>query len=295
MSINLCASPPAETWSPTASIPSSFQTSALLPQTSPSIRSSSDLCSCPSSPRETVTSSSEPPTRTFPSFRTSQPWSVHLPALLSSPECLASIQRADREVHLLIITTIQTLSKPFGYPTQKVRIRSRLSPSDLFHSFFLGDKPLSRRLVGRRPLRNIPRTSSELNELPHSTPLSKNSSFDGASTRHNLPERRPQVRTPDLHTDPQIPTNDFDVASLISSDSLSLPKAVVITGLEFAGTLAQRALLQALSDQSFVLEDDPEIVWKLPQDFIVVYVCANDAWERPKIHPSLVNISFPPP
>ena len=76
----------------------------------------------------------------------------------------------------------------------------------------------------------------------------------------------------------------------MSSDNPSLPKAVVITGLEFAGIPAQRALLQALSDQSFVLEDDPETVWKLPQDFMVVHVSANDAWERPKIHPSLVNM-----
>ena len=84
------------------------------------------------------------------------------------------------------------------------------------------------------------------------------------------------------------------MASVISSDSPSLPKAVVISGLEYAGTPAQRALLQALSDQSFVLEDDPETVWRLPPDFIVVYVCANDAWERPKIHPSLVNrFTFP--
>lgn len=78
----------------------------------------------------------------------------------------------------------------------------------------------------------------------------------------------------------------------MSSENLSLPKAVVITGLEYAGNPAQRALLQALSDQSFVLEDDPDTVWRLPPDFMVVYVCANDARERPKIHPSLV-IFFP--
>ena len=76
----------------------------------------------------------------------------------------------------------------------------------------------------------------------------------------------------------------------MSSDSLLLPKAVVISGLEYAGTPAQIALLQALSEQSFVLEGDPETTWRLPPDFMVVYVCANDAWERPRIHPSLVNI-----
>ena len=68
---------------------------------------------------------------------------------------------------------------------------------------------------------------------------------------------------------------------------------MIIAGLEFAGIPAQRSLLQALSDQSFTLEDDPETVWKLPQGFMVVYVCVKDAWERPKIHPSLVNIISP--
>jgi len=197
------------------------------------------------------------------------------------------INPADRSgIHPLII--IQTLSKVFGFPTQKVRIRSRHSPSDLLHSLFLSDKLPFRRPCGRRPGRNIPRTSSEPNELPHSTPLSKDNSFDGVPSRQNVPERRPQVRLPELHTDPQISTRDFDAISVVSSDNLSLPKAVVITGLEHAGTPAQRALLQALSDQSFVLEDDPETVWRLPPDFMVVYVCANDAWERPKIHSSLV-------
>lgn len=131
---------------------------------------------------------------------------------------------------------------------------------------------------------------SEPNEPSHSPLPSKDSSFDGAPSRQSAPERRPQVRLPELHTEPQISARDFDNVSVISSDSLSLPKVVVISGLEYAGTPAQRALLQALSDQSFILEDDPETVWKLPPDFMVVYVCANDAWERPKIHPSLVNL-----
>lgn len=179
----------------------------------------------------------------------------------------------------------------FGYTTQKVRIRSRHTPSDLLHSLFLNDKPSSRRSAGRRPGRNIPHTPSDPSELPHSTPLSKDSSFDGASSGQNPLERHPQTITPESHTDPQI-SRDFDTASVASSDGLSLPKAAVITGLEFSGTPAQRALLQALSDQSFVLEDDPETVWKLPQDFMVVYVCVNDACERPKIHPSLVSIVY---
>jgi len=177
----------------------------------------------------------------------------------------------------------------FGFPTQKVRIRSRHSPSDLLHSLFLSEKPLSRRPAGRRPGRNAPRTASEPNELPHSPLHSKDSSFDGATSRQNVPERRAQIRLPESHTGPQTPTKDFDANSAMSSDTLSLPKAVVITGLEYAGNPAQRALLQALSDQSFVLEDDPDTVWRLPPDFMVVYVCANDPWERPKIHPSLVN------
>lgn len=161
----------------------------------------------------------------------------------------------------------------FGYPTQKVRIRSRHSPSDLLRSLFLNDRPPFRRSAGRRPGRNIPHPSSDPSELPL--------------------ELHPQTITPESHTDPQT-SRDFDTASVASSDSLSLPKAAVISGLEFSGTPAQRALLQALSDQSFVLEDDPETVWKLPHDFMVIYVCPNDARERPKIHPSLVNIASYP-
>ncbi|KAF9650652.1 hypothetical protein BDM02DRAFT_3185302 [Thelephora ganbajun] len=196
---------------------------------------------------------------------------------------------SDEDVSLIQNITALTLSKAFGFPTQKVRIRSRHSPSDFLHSLFLNDKFPPRRPGGRRPVRSIPRTSSEPNELPNPTPLSEGNSFDGASGRQTVPERRPQVRLPESHTDPQISLGDVDTVSVISSDSPSLPKAVVITGLEYAGTAAQRTLLQVLSDQSFVLEDDPDTVWKLPPDFMVVYVCVNDAWERPKIHQSLLD------
>lgn len=184
----------------------------------------------------------------------------------------------------------------FGYPTQKVRVRSKHTPSDLLRSFFLNDRSPPRRPGGRRPYKNIPRTSPEPNELPHSTPLTRDGSFDGAQSRQGASEWHPRAGILESHTDPHISTRDLDTVSVTSSDSLSLPRAVVITGLEFAGTNAQRSLLQALSGQPFTLDDDPETVWKLPPDFIAVYVCVNDAWERPKIHPSLVNTvsSLPP-
>ncbi|KAF9792601.1 hypothetical protein BJ322DRAFT_1152053 [Thelephora terrestris] len=209
-------------------------------------------------------------------------------SILASGSTNLLLRTSEDDVSLVQNITALTLSKVFGYPTQKVRIRSKHSPAGILHSLFLSDKPPSRRSAGRRPGRNILRTSSEPGELPLSTPLSKDNSFDGTPIRQNVLERRPQLRTHELHTDPQI-SSDFDMASIVSSDSSSLPKAVVVTGLEFAGTPAQRTLLQALSDQSFVLEDDPETVWKLPPEFMIVYVCVNDAWERPKIHPSLLD------
>jgi hypothetical protein len=177
----------------------------------------------------------------------------------------------------------------FGFPTQKVRIRSRHSPSDLLRSLFLSDKPPSRRPHGRRPGRNISRTASEPNELPHSLLPSKDSSFDGAPSRRMSQSAALRSDCPSCTQTLKSPPGISIPLPSCRPIAHHSPRAVVITGLECAGNPAQRTLLQALSDQSFVLEDDPETVWRLPPDFMVVYVCANDGWERPKIHPSLVN------
>jgi hypothetical protein len=71
-----------------------------------------------------------------------------------------------------------------------------------------------------------------------------------------------------------------------------LPKAIVFSGLE-QSTSAQRALLEVLAEQRVLLEDGLDGLYTLPEDFMVVYVCPVDLWERPKIHTSLVNVLNP--
>jgi hypothetical protein len=98
--------------------------------------------------------------------------------------------------------------------------------------------------------------------------------------------QRPPLRPPGIQTDP---------APLLtcrsSSEATALPRALVISGLENAQGLSQRALLKVLSDKSVTLdESDGNWICNLPRGFIVVYVCAADPRERPAIHKTLVGI-----
>ncbi|KAI0688176.1 hypothetical protein BC835DRAFT_1419356 [Cytidiella melzeri] len=71
-----------------------------------------------------------------------------------------------------------------------------------------------------------------------------------------------------------------------ASHTLSVPGALVVSGLEHTSLPAQRALLRVLHEHRIVLDADgeqPGKTWSLPSDFIVVYVCPVDAYERPRI------------
>ncbi|KAI0935285.1 hypothetical protein AcV7_003767 [Taiwanofungus camphoratus] len=81
----------------------------------------------------------------------------------------------------------------------------------------------------------------------------------------------------------------------------TLPKAIVVSGLEHAGAPAQRALLEVLAERRLVLEGDNDAeegqsgerreggTWNLPEDFIIIYVCKSDPWERPNVLRGLVD------
>lgn len=98
--------------------------------------------------------------------------------------------------------------------------------------------------------------------------------------------QRPLLRPEGVHTDP-VPA----LAKHLGPETISLPRAIVISGLENVSVPAQRALLKALSDKRITLEDrDGDWVWNLPEGFIVIYVCGADPRERPAIHNSLVRI-----
>ncbi|KAK7473110.1 hypothetical protein VKT23_001209 [Stygiomarasmius scandens] len=100
---------------------------------------------------------------------------------------------------------------------------------------------------------------------------------------------------------------------------IQLPNALVMSGIEHAGTLVQKAFSTVLSERTIILEDDKTSldtgtsftknyrhsrsiyedketiqndeggIWTLPDDFIAVYVCPIDEWERPSIHKPLLD------
>lgn len=72
-----------------------------------------------------------------------------------------------------------------------------------------------------------------------------------------------------------------------------VPRVVVVAGLEHVGIAAQRNLSQVLADKRLILDGDTHVMsgtWNIPDDFMVVYVCATDARERPPILRALVRI-----
>ena len=88
--------------------------------------------------------------------------------------------------------------------------------------------------------------------------------------------------------------------------SYSLPKAVVVSGLEHTTAPSQRALTRALAERRVILEHDiddtdtsgrdldvEDGIWNLPDGFLMVYVCKSDPYERPAILRSLVRAASP--
>jgi hypothetical protein len=80
---------------------------------------------------------------------------------------------------------------------------------------------------------------------------------------------------------------------------------LVVTGLEHASDMSQRALVRVLAEGRIALPKtagdgwletrlrennvEEEETWDLPEDFIMIYVTSWDPRERPAIHKSLVS------
>ncbi|KAF5348644.1 hypothetical protein D9758_006766 [Tetrapyrgos nigripes] len=109
--------------------------------------------------------------------------------------------------------------------------------------------------------------------------------------------------------------------SRLPENHIQLPGALILSGLENASIPVQRALNTVLADRTILLDEDDKIsletgtsiknyrhsrfiyedreaienddggggVWTLPDDFILVYVCPIDEWERPDIHKPLLD------
>ncbi|KAI4523469.1 hypothetical protein K525DRAFT_236804 [Schizophyllum commune Loenen D] len=91
------------------------------------------------------------------------------------------------------------------------------------------------------------------------------------------------------------------------SATLEVPEGLVITGLEAADSALQRALQRVMTERRVVLEEPPEVwgkrsstptgtmfhgsqsIYDCPDEFIVVYVCALEPYERPALLRSLLD------
>ncbi|KAK1230253.1 hypothetical protein PQX77_006682 [Marasmius sp. AFHP31] len=185
------------------------------------------------------------------------------------------------------------LSRTISYPNDTALSKSihstnssHMSPSDPF-----GDYPASQ--------------NSQIRSVPSNpfTTGSLKSAFSIASPT-----------LPHSHSDPT-PLRHREMPNL------QLPRALVMSGLESASLLSQRALTTVLTERRVVLEgptpDDEsgagiessnrnarrsrsiseskdiqdiiEGVWPLPDDFLLIYVCPLNEWERPDIHKSLLD------
>ncbi|KAF8840700.1 hypothetical protein BDN67DRAFT_607442 [Paxillus ammoniavirescens] len=102
-------------------------------------------------------------------------------------------------------------------------------------------------------------------------------------------------------TEPSLPTLASSVShhrhvSYPSVETLRLPSAVVVSGLEQANLPAQKAVLQTLAERKLILSEEgtfghgrDSLVLELPEDFLMVYVCRSDPRERPPIYQSLLD------
>ncbi|KAJ8518594.1 hypothetical protein ONZ45_g4359 [Pleurotus djamor] len=119
-------------------------------------------------------------------------------------------------------------------------------------------------------------------------------SFVSTSTGHKFPST--PLSPPHVHA--ELPPHRVESAH--PPENPTVPHAIVVSGLEHASRLSQWALVRVLSENRLVLDggedsdqDDapngPDGVWNLPDNFILVYVCAIDPHERPGIHHSLLD------
>ncbi|TRM69373.1 hypothetical protein BD626DRAFT_473855 [Schizophyllum amplum] len=115
-------------------------------------------------------------------------------------------------------------------------------------------------------------------------------------------ETHPTVVRPVPHTYSDPPPQQ-------ASPTLDLPSALVITGLEAADDVVQRALQRVMTEKCVILEEatafpgrrsstpmgrshhgeEGQTIHRFPHDFVVVYVCALEPCDRPPIHRALLD------
>ncbi|KAJ7134975.1 hypothetical protein C8R43DRAFT_1021706 [Mycena crocata] len=236
------------------------------------------------------------------------------------------LRAAEQDVRLVSKLAFLILSSVFGLPTHKLKIRPRsahpaqTSGGNFLRSLFLPwtasvdsqDETLPAKSTGssRNRTRNNATWTRSSTKKPRRNP-NPNELLGGTTTSNPfgdshefLPSTSSSVVNP-FSTAPKPPKaraplpHTFSDPTPIRPRSIGLfnlqPRALVVSGLEYAALPSQRALSRALAEKRVVLDGEDgddgydDEVWNLPDNFMMVYVCAIDARERPAIHKSLLD------
>ena len=219
-----------------------------------------------------------------------------------------------------IVTTKHKVKKePSRPPALSDATHTQEFPEDLVRSCFLRCKPGSR-LPSAVPRHHRSKKSGSLHgtrrssTLPSASPtITEASLHSSAPSRDFDSQQNAPPRMTSLRARPQVPRMETEPAKLqtrprlevhshsepqsaattsTQSPAVTVPGALVLSGLEYTTLPAQRALLRVLHERKIVLDPDGEQsnnAWKLPSDFIVVYVCPVNAYDRPPILRTLVG------
>ncbi|KAL0581902.1 hypothetical protein V5O48_000132 [Marasmius crinis-equi] len=206
------------------------------------------------------------------------------------------------------------------------------------HRKRVSSRSRSRPTTGQSRASQFSRSVSFPNEPPlpksfHSTtssnmltsdPFGDHPAFQGTQTRFIPSNPFASVKSSYSLASPTLPHSHSDPTPLRLRETSvpQLPRAIVMSGLENASLLSQRALITVLAERKVVLEGpipddgsgadiesgsrgtrrsrsifeskdvqdhDIEGVWPLPDDFLLIYVCSMNEWERPDVHKSLLD------
>ncbi|KAJ7594542.1 hypothetical protein C8J56DRAFT_926997 [Mycena floridula] len=246
--------------------------------------------------------------RSLPGF----PWD---PIILASIlHCLTAgdshllLRTSEEDVSLYVRLVALTLTSLFGLSVHKLKLRKpsnteEEAPTAAFlRSLFFSAPPTShdeakrfsfprtkaharsRSLNPHKTRSNYTRSVSYPNELAsiNSSELPAGNKSTGGTHQSSTSVSLKLPTFPHAHTDP---------TPLVSLDPFvfEVPNALVISGLEHASFVSQKALTRVLTEKKIVLPDHEDGVWNLPETFLVVYVCSMDTRERPLIHKTLLD------
>ncbi|KAG6335697.1 hypothetical protein ID866_3403 [Astraeus odoratus] len=203
---------------------------------------------------------------------------------------------------LLSTSTVAAVTDgPFG-PSHKYRERRQRATGSRNSGGKLSVATVAAAHVGKT---SIPRSlSCPCDSRPSPSTLhrgnpdaSESTANDDRQTSAATDARRPALLSSKAHTEPCLSTLPLEgPVSRPTTADIGMPTAVVVSGLEHASIQSQKALLWSLANRRLVVPPDgpsetsqTRMVFDLPQNFVLVYVCRLDERERPPIYKSLLD------